>query len=145
MQGKMSYQKESATERLQQDLKELKKRVHEYRTHLVHVEEIFEETQVNIKRFRAKAEQQFKMVQQDAAREAKIMSHLTEMSKELEKLKEKNSTPLRNAKEMPDAAKSAAKHTVAYKVMRYIKIGCILVLDSVAAYTLFDITRPFFL
>ena len=145
MQGKMSYQKESATERVQQDLKELKKRVHEYRTHLVHVEEMFEETQVNVKRFRANSEQQFKMVQQDAAREAKIMSHLTEMSKELEKLKEKNSTPLRNAKEMPDAAKSAAKHTVAYKVMRYIKIGCILVLDSVAAYTLFDITRPFFL
>ena len=141
----MSYQKESATARLQQDLKELKKRVHEYRTHLVHVEEMFEETQVNIKRFRSKAEQQFKIVQRDAAREAKIMSHLTEMSKELEKLKEKNSTPLRNAEEMPDAVKSAAKHTVAYKVMRYVKIGCILVLDSLATYTLFNITRPCFL
>ena len=120
--------------------------MHEYRTHLIHVEEMFEETQVNIKRFRAKAEQQCKMVQQDAAREAKIMSHLTEMSKELEKLKENNSTPVQNAvKEMPDAAKSAAKQTVAYKVMRYAKIGCILVLDSLAAYTLFNITRPFFL
>lgn len=145
MQEKMSYQKESATERLQQDLKEMRKRVHEYRKHLVHVKEMFEETKVNIKRFQAKAEQQCKMVLQDAAREAKIMSHLTEISKELEKLKEKNSTPLRNAKEIPDAAKSPAKHTIAYKIMRYVKIGCILVLDSVAAYTLFDITRPFFL
>ena len=34
----------------------------EYHAHLVHVEEMFEETKVDIKRFQAKAEQQCKMV-----------------------------------------------------------------------------------
>lgn len=82
---KMCHQKESATERLQRDLNELKKRVQQYHAHLDHVEQMCEETKVNFKNFQSKAELQCKIVKQDAAREAKFISQLTEMNAELEK------------------------------------------------------------
>ena len=142
-QVKIAYQKESATERRERDLNKLKKRVQQYQAHLYRVKEMYEDAEVSIKRFQSKAEQRCENMRQDAAREEKIISKLTEMNKELEKLKEKHATPPRKAEVMPDAAKRAEKHTVAYQVKRLVKIGCVLVLDSVAAYALFNTTRPF--
>lgn len=142
-QVKIAYQKESATERRERDLIELKKRVQQYQAHLYRVKEMYEDAEVSIKRFQSKAEQQCENMKQDAAREANIISKLTEMNKELERLKEKHATPPRKAEAVLDAAKRAEKHTVAYQAMRLVKIGCVLVLNSVAAYGLFNITRPF--
>lgn len=143
VQGRMSLTKENASERLERDLNELKKRMREYQRHLVHVGEMFEETEVVIKRFQKKAEEQCKMVKRDAEREAKVISTLTGIKKELEKSREINSSPPQKAASMPDAAKRALKQTVAYRALRYFKIGCVFLVDSVAAYTLFNISKPF--
>ena len=51
--------------------------------------------------FPAKAERQSKIVKQDAAREAKIISQLTEMNKELDRLEEEDVTLLQIAETMP--------------------------------------------
>ena len=44
----------------------------------------------------------------------------------------------------PEAARNASRYTTRARVCRYIKMGCALVLDSVAAYAWFKITKPFF-
>ena len=132
---------ESATERLQRELHELKNRVRRYHEDLDHVEEMCEETKVDIKRVKTKAEQHCKIVKTESAREARIIAKLTEMNKELERLKEKNATSMED-EAMPHASNNTAKYTTAYQVMRLVKIGCILVLDSVTAYTLYQFTKP---
>ena len=142
LQLKLYPHRESANERLQRDLNELRKRVEEYRTQLVHVEEIFQETQVTMKRLQSKAELQYNAAKQDAAREVMLTSELAEMKKELEKLKAVISKPLRKVEEMSESTKTASKHIFASKVLHFAKIGCVLALDSVAAYALFSITKP---
>ena len=74
----------------------------QYHTHLNHVEEICKETKVNFKHFQSKAERQSKVVKQDAAREAKIISQLTEMNKELDILEEEDVTLLQIAETIQD-------------------------------------------
>ena len=101
-----------------------------------------EETKVNFKNFQSKAVLQCRILKQDTAREANFISQLTETNGELERLKEKNETPLRKAEAVPGGAKRASKYTVASQFMSFVNIGCVLVLDSVAAYTLFNITKP---
>ena len=120
-QVKIACQKERATERRERDLNELKERVQQYQAHLYRVKEMYEDAEVSIKRFQSKAEQRCENMKQDAVREAKIILKLTEMNKELERLKEKHATPPRKAEAMPDAAKRAEKHTVAYQVKRLVK------------------------
>lgn len=142
LQFKLYPHRESANERLQRDLNELRKRVEEYRTQLVHVEEIFQETQITMKRLQSKAELQYNAAKQDAAREVMLTSELAEMKKELEKMKAMISKPLRKVEEMSESTKTASKHTFASKVVHFAKIGCVLALDSVAAYALFSITKP---
>ena len=140
---KASPQRESPNERLQRELDELRRRVEEYRAHLIYVEAIFDETQLTIKRLQSKAELQCIKAREDAIREAKLSSELTEMKKKLEKMKGAISTPLRKVEEISDSTKNAAKYTFASQAIHFVKIGCVVVLDSVAAYTLFCITKPF--
>ena len=140
---KVSHQKESATETLQRELNELKNRVRRYHEDLDNVEEMCEETKEDIKRVKTKAEQQCKIVKTESAKEARIIAKLTEMNKELERLKKQNATSLK-AEPLPCARKNVAKYTSAYQVMRFVKIGCVLVLDSVTAYTLYYFTKPLF-
>ena len=45
---------------------------------------------------------------------------------------------------MPEAAENAHRLTVTGRVCRYVKIGCALVFDAVAAYGLFKLTQPHF-
>ena len=73
----------------------------QYHAHLDHVEEMCKETKVDFKHFQSKAERQCKIVKQDAAREAKIISQLTEMNKELDRLEEEDVTLLQIAETMP--------------------------------------------
>ena len=45
---------------------------------------------------------------------------------------------------MPEAAENAHRLTVTGRVCRYVKIGCALVFDAVAAYGLFKLTQQYF-
>ena len=134
-QVKVSHLKETATERFQRQLNELKNRLREYHEHLDHIEEMYEETKVDIKRFKTKAGKQCKIVERDSAKEAQMILKVTQLNKELKRLKEKNA---KNAvslkvKGAPKATRTAANYTTAHQVMRSVKIGCVLALDSVAA------------
>ena len=133
----LSKPKESRRERSQRELNELKNRLRKYQQHLNNVEEMYEETE----RIQKQAEHQREMVKNESAREARMMAKLTEMNEEFDKVKGENKTAVRQVI-LDKSGKVAARHTTAYRVMRFVKIGCVLVLDSVAAYTLYHFTKP---
>ena len=133
--------KESRRERSQRELNELKNRLRKYQEHLNHAEEMYEETKEEIERIQTKAEHQRELVKNESAREARMMAKLTEMNEEFDKVKGENKTAVRQVI-LDKSGKVAARHTTAYRVMRFVKIGCVLVLDSVAAYTLYHFTKP---
>ena len=137
----LSKPKESRRERSQRELNELKNRLREYQQHLNNVEEMYEETKEEIERIQKQAEHQRDVVKNESAREARMMAKLTEMNEEFDKVKAENKTAVRQVI-LDKSGKVAARHTTAYRVMRFVKIGCVLVLDSVAAYTLYHFTKP---
>lgn len=137
----LSKPKESRRERSQRELNELKKRLREYQQHLNNVEEMYEETKEEIERIQKQAEHRRDMVKNESAREARMMAKLTEMNEEFDKVKGENKTAVRQVI-LDKSGKVAARHTTAYRVMRFVKIGCVLVLDSVAAYALYHFTKP---
>ena len=137
--------KESRRERSQRELNELKNRLRKYQEHLNHAEEMYEETKEEIERIQTKAEHQRELVKNESAREARMMAKLTEMKKEFDKVKGENKTAASDdvcQVILDKSAKVAARHTTAYRVTRFVKIGCVLLLDSVAAYTLYHFTKP---
>lgn len=140
--------KESPRERSQRELNELKNRLRKYQQNLNHVEEMYEETKEEIERIQKQAEHRREMVKNESAREARMMAKLTEMNKEFDQVKGENKTAASDEVcqvILDKSAKVAARHTTAYRVMRFVKIGCVLVLDSVAAYTLYHFTKPLLL
>ena len=141
----LSKPKESRRERSQQELNELKNRLRKYQQHFNNVEEMYEETKEEIERIQKQAEHQRDMVKNESAREARMMAKLTEMNEEFDKVKGENKTAASDEVcqvILDKSAKIAARHTTAYRVMRFVKIGCVLVLDSVAAYALYHFTKP---
>lgn len=137
--------KESRRERSQRELNELKNRLRKYQQNLNHVEETYEETKEEIERIQKQAEHRREMVKNESAREARMMAKLTEMNKEFDKVKGENKTAASDEVcqvILDKSAQVAARHTTAYRVMRFVKIGCVLALDSVAAYTLYHFTKP---
>ena len=141
----LSKPKESRRERSQRELNELKNRLRKYQQHLNNVEEMYEETKEEIERIQKQAEHQRDMVKNESAREARMMAKLTEMNEEFDKVKGENKRAASDEVRqviLDKSAKVAARHTTAYRVMRFVKIGCVLVLDSVAAYTLYHFTKP---
>ena len=133
--------KESRRERSQRELNELKNRLRKYQQHLNNVEEIYEETKEEIERIQKQAEHRREMVKNESTREARMMAKLTEMNEEFDKVKGENKTAVCQVI-LDKSGKVATRHTTAYRVMRFVKIGCVLVLDSVAAYTVYHFTKP---
>ena len=141
----LSKPKESRRERSQRELNELKKRLRKYQQRLNYVEEMYEETKEEIERIQKQTEHQRDMVKNESAREARMTAKLTEMNEEFDKVKGENKRAASDEVRqviLDKSAKVAARHTTAYRVMRFVKIGCVLVLDSVAAYTLYHFTKP---
>ena len=137
--------KESRRERSQRELNELKKRLRKYQQRLNYVEEMYKETKEEIERIQKQAEHRRELVKNESAREARMTAKLTEMNEEFDKVKGENKTAASDEVRqviLDKSAKVAARHTTAYRVMRFVKIGCVLVLDSVAAYTLYHFTKP---
>lgn len=140
----LSGEKESSVDRLQRQLHELEKRVNKYFDDLENFEEMREQAEANIKGFQLKAKVEKELVKKDAAVQAKLYSAVKELNEKVKKMKENDTTVHAQEDRVPEAARNASKYTTSARVCRYIKIGCALIFDSLVAYALFKITKPFF-
>jgi len=142
----MLGENESTTDRLQRQLYELKKRADKYFDDLDDVEEMCRQAKADIEWFKLKAEAEKDTAKKDAEIQAKLYSAMKEMNEKIEIFKEQDTykTPHAQEHKILDAAQNALRYTTSARVCRYIKFGCAFVFDSVAAYALFKITKPFF-
>ena len=136
-------EKENTVDELQRQITELDRRVDKYFDGLDNIDEICRQARADVKWFEQKAQAEREIARKDAQIQAKLFSELQEMKAKLKKMETKDETP--QEEEGPDAAtRNALRYTTGARVCRFIKIGCIMVLDAVAAYGLFKITRPYF-
>ncbi len=137
-------EKENTADTLQRQLRELETRVDKYFDDLDNVEEMCEQAKADVETFQLKAKVEKEILKKDAEIQIKLFSVVREMNDKLKRMKEQDTTPHAQEDKMPDAAQNALRYTTSYRVCRYIKIGCGLVLETVAAYALFKVTKPFF-
>ena len=130
--------------RLQRQLHELEKRVDKYFDDLDDAKEMCEQAKANIEGFQLKAKVEKELVRKDAEMQAKLYAAVKALNEKVKKMKENDTTVQVQEDRVPEAAPNASRYTTSARVCRYIKIGCVLVFDSVAAYALFTITKPFF-
>ena len=129
---------------MQRQLHELEKRVDKYFDDLENVEEMCEQAKANIEKFQLRAKVGKELIKKDAEIQAKLYSAVKELNEKVKKMKENDTTVHAQEDRVPEAARNASRYTTSARVCRYIKLGCALVFDSVAAYALFKITKPFF-
>lgn len=145
VEGENVCEKDIASQRLQEHLLELQNRVKLFNEQFRRAKDVFEETQEDLKRFQSRADRQCEIARMKSEIQGQILGKLAEMERmvNLRTVREHNVTPPRD-EVMPDAAKAAMRCSIAHIIGRYVKIGCIILLDSTASYALFKITKPFF-
>ena len=134
---KVRCEKESATKRFQQELRELQSRVKKFNAELTRTKEAFEETEEEIKRFQSRADRRCEIIKMESAKERMVLSKLAELEEMTSKNDNRHTTPSYEDESTPEAARNAESHTTAHGIARYVKISCVMFLDSLAAYTLF--------
>ena len=134
----------SASEKLERELCELQKRVKKYHKQMDRVKEVFMDAEESIKRIQSRTDLQSEIVMQEAAKEAMIIQKLAELEEVVKAKRQENHLTPPQDETMPDAARNASIYCMGYKIKRCVKIGCVMLLDSVAAYGLLAVTRPFF-
>ena len=142
--SKVRGKEESVYDKVVREFRELEKNADKYFDNLDAVEEMCHQAKKDAQRFRLKAEADKELLKRDAAVRAKLYSSVTEMKEKLNRMdiKEEPTCPIEE--KMPEAAENAHRLTVTGRVRRYVRIGCALVFDAVAAYTLFKFTQPCF-
>ena len=142
---KVRYEKESATKRFQQELCELQNQVKNFNEQLTCTKEMFQETEEEIKRLQSRANRRCEMIKMESTKERMVLWRLAELEEMTsKKLNDNHDATPSEDESMPEATRNAARYSAAHRIARYVKIGCVMFLDSVAAYALFKITRPLF-
>ena len=138
--SKVPGKEESVYEKVVRQFRELEKNADKYFDNLDAVEEMCYKAKKDAQRFRLKAEADKELLKRDAAVRAKLYSAVLQM-----KVRPIKEEPTCSSEEkMPEAAENAQRLTFTGRVCRYVKIGCALVFDAVAAYGVFKLTQPYF-
>ena len=137
------YKKESTIGKFEIHIQELQKRAQKYFDDLDAVEEMCQQAKEDVKRFQLEAEAEKEIAKRDGEIKSQLYSSVKEMSDKLKRMEVKEEAHSAEEK-MPEAAKNALRFTVTGRLCRYVKIGCALVFDAVAAYGLFKLTQPYF-
>ena len=138
--SKVRGKEESVYDKVVKEFRELEKNADKYFDNLDAVEEMCHQAKKDAQRFRLKAEADKELLKRDAAVRAKLFSSVLAM-----KLRPIKEEPRCSSEEkMPEAAENAQRLTVTGRVCRYVRIGCALEFDAVAAYTLFKFIQPYF-
>ena len=136
--SKVRGKEESVYDKVLRQFRELEKNADKYFDNLDAVEEMCHQAKKDAQRFRLKAEADKELLKRDAAVRAKLFSSVLAMK--LRPIKEEPTSE----EKMSEAAENAQRLTFTGRVCRYVKIGCALVFDAVAAYGVFKLTQPYF-
>ena len=142
--NKLSGKEESVCDKVVRQFREPEKHADKYSDDLDAVEEMCYQAKKDAERFRLKAEAEKEMLKRDSALRAKLYSSFMEKKEKVNRMDVKEELTCPTEGKMPEAAENAHRPTVTGRVCHYVRIGCALLFDAVAAYGLFQLTQPYF-
>ena len=136
---KTSNEKQRSTERLKEDLFNLQNCLRGFQDDLSRTEEMFEDTKEDIKFIQSRADRNHKFVKTESAKQVKVLKKVAELERLV-----KNNEADPQEEQIPYAGNSWRKNTTFLRRIGLFKISCVAVMETVAAYTLFRVTKPLF-
>ena len=143
---KVRGKEESVYDKVAREFRELEKNADKYFDNLDAVEEMCYQAKKKKKRGIISAESWSRKrdIEERCCREGQIVFYRHRNVRKTEPMDIKKEPTWPTEEKMPEAAENAHRLTVTGRVCRYVKIGCALVFDAVAAYGLFKLTQPHF-
>lgn len=134
---------QSATERLKKALLNLQNHLQDFKDDLARTENMFEETKKDIELAQSRADRNRQFLKKDSARQDRTLKKVTELEK-LVNSKRLHANTASQYWRMTNASTEGSQNTLSQGIARLLKIGSVALLETVAAYTLFRISKPFF-
>ena len=134
---------QSATERLKKALLNLQNHLQDFKDDLARTENMFEETKEDIELAQSRADRNRRFLKKDSARQDRTLKKVTELEK-LVNSKRLHANTASQYWRMTNASTEGSQNTLSQGIARLLKIGSVALLETVAAYTLFRISKPFF-
>ena len=134
---------QSATERLKKALLNLQNHLQDFKDDLARTENMFEETKEDIELAQSRADRNRQFLKKDSARQDRTLKKVTELEK-LVNSKRLHANTASQYWRMTNASTEGSQNTLSQGIARLLKIGSVALLETVAAYTLFRISKPFF-
>ena len=134
---------QSATERLKKALLNLQNRLQDFKDDLARTENMFAETKEDIQLAQSRADRNRQFLKKDSARQDGTLKKVTELEKLVNSKRLHENTASQHW-QMTNAKTEGSQNTLLQGIARLLKIGSVALLETVAAYTLFRISKPFF-
>jgi len=134
---------QSAIERWKKELLNLQNRLQDFKDDVVRIEDIFEETRQDIEltaQFRADRNRQ--VLKMDTARQDKMMKKVTELEEFVNSKQRLQENTAPHYCHVPSARNYGGPNSLSRKITSLLKVGSLALLESVASYTLFRISKP---
>lgn len=134
---------QSAIERWKKELLNLQNRLQDFKDDVARTENIFEETRQDIELAQFRADRYRKVLKMETARQDKMMKKVTKLEEFVsskQRLQEKTAPHYCH---VPNARNYGGPNSLSRRITSLLKIGSLALLESVAAYTLFRMSKPF--
>ena len=134
---------QSAIERWKKELLNLQNRLQDFKDDVARTENIFEETRQDIELAQFRADRYRQVLKMETARQDEMMKKVTKLEEFVsskQRLQEKTAPHYCH---VPNARNYGGPNSLSRRITSLLKIGSLALLESVAAYTLFRMSKPF--
>ena len=138
-----SNEKQSAIERWKKELLNLQNRLHDFKDDVARMENIFEETRQDTELAQFRVDRNRQVLKMETARQDKMMKKVTELEELVNSKQRLQDNTAPHYCHVPSARNYGGPNSLSRRITSLLKIGSLTLLESVAAYTLFRISKPF--
>lgn len=138
-----SNDKQSAIERWKKELLNLQNRLQDFKDDVARTENIFEETRQDIELAQFRADRNRQALKMETARQDKMMKKVTELEELVNSKQGLQDNTAPYYCQVPNVRNYGGPNSLSRRLTSLLKIGSLALLETVAAYTLIRISKPF--
>ena len=138
-----SNDKQSAIEPWKKELLNLQNRLQDFNDDVGRMENIFEETRQDIELAQFRVDRNHQVLKMETARQDKMIKKVTKLEEFVSSKQRLQENTAPHYCHVPSARNYGGPNSLSRRITSLLKIGSLALLESVAAYTLFRISKPF--
>ena len=134
---------QSAIERWKKEMLNLQNRLQDFKDDVARMENIFEETRQDIELAQFRVDRNRQVLKMETARQDKMIKKVTKLEEFVNSKQRLQENTAPHYCHVPSARNYGGPNSLSRRITSLLKVGSLTRLESVAAYTLFRISKPF--